>query len=438
MSENNSLNSEITAVQLTPYNAIIKGELGVSSFIVNDYVINVIDNTGSYTVEITKGSQTQNFTLSDPVSIDSVFQVASSQGSGGLNTFRILLTDGTFTDFDFYNGGQGEKGDPGLTPAEKKEIEDAEYERVQAENARVSAESRRASNESDRVFTEDDRVAKESVRVSHEDARVVSENERMSAEGERASAENTRVENERGRVAAESARSSKWTELKGDVENAIFQISGLEDEVETLADKVDGAASDVLEAYINVNNHITQSQELLEQVDEASSDIINLSVQSTTLQPGSNASVTYSDGVMIFGIPKGLKGDTGDSFKIVKTYSSIAAMNEDYQDTDVKVGEFVMIVSTVEDPDNAKIYVKGDSAYVFIADMSGATGIQGPPGTDGMSPEIVTSVISHGHTVTIFDSTGTKQFNVYDGDSVTGVDFQIDNDGNLQYKVSIN
>ena len=68
---------------------------------------------------------------------------------------------------------------------------------------------------------------------------------------------------------------------------------------------------------------------------------------------------------------------TGE-WRIVKTYASIAAMNADYSGTDVKVGEFVMIVSTVEDPDNAKLYVKGSSAYTFVVDMSGATGIQGP------------------------------------------------------------
>lgn len=77
---------------------------------------------------------------------------------------------------------------------------------------------------------------------------------------------------------------------------------------------------------------------------------------------------------------KGLKGDTGDAFHVVKTYASVAAMNADYSGTDVKIGEYVMVVSTVEDPDNAKVYIKGSSAWQFIVDMSGATGIKGDTG----------------------------------------------------------
>lgn len=80
-----------------------------------------------------------------------------------------------------------------------------------------------------------------------------------------------------------------------------------------------------------------------------------------------------------------LKGETGDAFQIVKTYASISEMNADYSGTDVKIGEFVIISSDVEDPDNAKVYVKGAEAYTFVTDMSGATGIQGPKGDTGDS-----------------------------------------------------
>lgn len=84
----------------------------------------------------------------------------------------------------------------------------------------------------------------------------------------------------------------------------------------------------------------------------------------------------------VWNVSGGAWTDTGvkatGEWAIVKTYASIAEMNADYSGTDVKIGEFVMVVSTVEDPDNAKLYVKGNSAYQFIVDMSGATGVQGP------------------------------------------------------------
>lgn len=81
--------------------------------------------------------------------------------------------------------------------------------------------------------------------------------------------------------------------------------------------------------------------------------------------------------------PKGDKGDTGEAFHIVKTYASVSAMNADYSGTDVDVGEYVMITSSVEDPDNACVYIKGSEAYEFVVDMSGATGIKGDKGDTG-------------------------------------------------------
>ena len=73
----------------------------------------------------------------------------------------------------------------------------------------------------------------------------------------------------------------------------------------------------------------------------------------------------------------------GAEWKIKKTYASITAMNADFAGTDVVAGEYVMIASNVDDEDNAKIYVKGSSAWHFVVDMSGAAGLQGPRGVQG-------------------------------------------------------
>ena len=79
---------------------------------------------------------------------------------------------------------------------------------------------------------------------------------------------------------------------------------------------------------------------------------------------------------------QGVQGPQGEAFNIYKTYSTIAEMNADK--VNVEEGKFVMIVSNVEDPDNAKLYVKGSTDFVFLTDMSGATGIQGPRGEQGI------------------------------------------------------
>ena len=81
---------------------------------------------------------------------------------------------------------------------------------------------------------------------------------------------------------------------------------------------------------------------------------------------------------------QGEKGEKGDAFAIVKTYSSVADMNKDFSGTDVKEGQFVIIdTGNVNDEDNAKLYVKGKTAFNFLTDLSGAQGIQGPQGEQG-------------------------------------------------------
>lgn len=68
----------------------------------------------------------------------------------------------------------------------------------------------------------------------------------------------------------------------------------------------------------------------------------------------------------------------GDAFTIVKTYSSVAEMQEDYTGEDVKIGQFVMIdTGDVNNPEDSRLYLKGDTEWKFISDLSGAQGIQG-------------------------------------------------------------
>ena len=79
--------------------------------------------------------------------------------------------------------------------------------------------------------------------------------------------------------------------------------------------------------------------------------------------------------------------DTGAlaEFKIRKTYSTVAEMEEHWSDSDVFVNDFVMIAGEAE-PENGKLYVKladSNTKYKLIGDISGAQGIQGPKGDKG-------------------------------------------------------
>lgn len=82
---------------------------------------------------------------------------------------------------------------------------------------------------------------------------------------------------------------------------------------------------------------------------------------------------------------KGIKGDTGKDFKIVKTYATIAAMQADFSNPSILEGDFVIITSAThdQDPDNARLYVKGKTEFNFITDLSGSQGIKGDTGAKG-------------------------------------------------------
>lgn len=68
----------------------------------------------------------------------------------------------------------------------------------------------------------------------------------------------------------------------------------------------------------------------------------------------------------------------GDAFTYKKEYPSIEAMEADWGTADVKLGEYVLInTGNVEDPDDAKVYLKTQEGWKFIVDLSGMQGIQG-------------------------------------------------------------
>ena len=123
---------------------------------------------------------------------------------------------------------------------------------------------------------------------------------------------------------------------------------------------------------------------------------------------------------------QGPKGDKGDGFSIAKTYSSISDMNADK--ANVEEGQLVMIASNVNDADNAKLYVKGDEDFTFIADLSGATGIQGV-GISSVSSGSVSGVESNGATrtynINLTNNESAGSFIVKDGEkgaTGTGID----------------
>lgn len=106
-----------------------------------------------------------------------------------------------------------------------------------------------------------------------------------------------------------------------------------------------------------------------------------------TLPAGSQASVTQkyenSNNEFTFNIPEGKQGPQGNPgkpFSISKVFKSKSEMKGD----GLTEGDFAVIASNVNDPDNASLFVWDGKEFNFIVDLSGATGLQGPAGKDGI------------------------------------------------------
>ncbi|AYP98278.1 collagen-like protein [Limosilactobacillus fermentum] len=80
---------------------------------------------------------------------------------------------------------------------------------------------------------------------------------------------------------------------------------------------------------------------------------------------------------------QGIQGPAGKSFSIKKTYATVALLNANGPN-DLSEGDFAIIDSTVDDVDNAKLYVWTGGKASLVTDMSGAQGVQGPQGKQGI------------------------------------------------------
>lgn len=108
------------------------------------------------------------------------------------------------------------------------------------------------------------------------------------------------------------------------------------------------------------------------------------------------------------------KANSGDPFVIKKTYSSVTEMNADFNN--MQLGDYVMIASSVEIEDNAKLYTKGENAWIFITDFSGSQGIKGETGA---TPNIQIGTVTSGDTFVV-TRTGTNENPIFNFQLVKG------------------
>ena len=109
-------------------------------------------------------------------------------------------------------------------------------------------------------------------------------------------------------------------------------------------------------------------------------------------------------------------GERGDPFEIAKTYTSVAEMNAGFATDGVYLNKFVLIENgNVNDPENARLYIKTNTGYAYLTDLSGSQGIKGETGV-GVSKVEKTSTSGLVDTYTITLTNGdTSTFTVTNG-----------------------
>lgn len=227
---------------------------------------------------------------------------------------------------------------------------------------------------------------------------------------------------------------SKLTSVKGQLPVQQEQVV-IGDEVvepylpvfDELLNKVSGALSDMNTALENVNTAITQTNNLNIDIDKENDETsitltkkdgttktevvtdgesLEFQWQGTSLGVKTSSQSTYQY-VDLQGV-QGETGPMGSPFTIKKTYSTEQAMINDYDN--MQVGDYVMIDGNVELQENATLWVKEETPapttkWHYLADFSGATGIQGETGA---TPNIQIGTVTSGDTPSV-TRTGTNE-----------------------------
>lgn len=286
-----------------------------------------------------------------------------------------------------------------------------EESRVNTENTRKEQETDRENAEIIREQNEDTRQNQESTRQSQEVIRVSQESSRVSAESSRVNAENTRVSNENTRESNETTRTNNENSRKSAEQS---RVTAETNRVKAEQNRV--TAENNREEQFNI------SKEAADQAADRANDV-------ASHQPYIGEDLywyLYDESTKSYN--KTTKYSKGDNFSVKATFSSIAEMEayvnpsvETASNPILKIGDFIVIATDVEQEDNAKLYVVSNVTstkitFDYIADFSGARGFT------GHTPQLSIGTITTG-------SAGTAA-------SVSLTEDGIDANGNPKYKIN--
>lgn len=154
-----------------------------------------------------------------------------------------------------------------------------------------------------------------------------------------------------------------------------------QDWIDSLSKASEDAAIAALDAANKANEAADKANQAVEEIEGIVDDAITATDKAEEI--ASNPPKIVGGNWWIYDYDTKQYVDTGivaigDAFTYKKEYPSVEAMEADWDTADVKLGEYVLInTNNVEDPDDAKVYLKTQEGWKFIVDLSGMQGIQG-------------------------------------------------------------
>lgn len=154
-----------------------------------------------------------------------------------------------------------------------------------------------------------------------------------------------------------------------------------QDWIDSLSKASEDAAVAALEAANKANEAADKANQAVEEIEGIVDDVIAATDKAEEI--ASNPPKIVDNDWWIYDYETKQYVNTGiaaigDAFTYKKEYPSVEAMEVDWGTADVKLGEYVLInTNDVEDPDDAKVYLKTQEGWKFIVDLSGMQGIQG-------------------------------------------------------------
>lgn len=154
-----------------------------------------------------------------------------------------------------------------------------------------------------------------------------------------------------------------------------------QDWIDSLSKASEDAAITALDAANKANEAADKANQAVEEIEGVVDDVIAATDKAEEI--ASNPPKIVDNDWWIYDYDTKQYVNTGiaaigDAFTYKKEYPSVEAMEADWGTADVKLGEYVLInTNNVEDPDDAKVYLKTQEGWKFIVDLSGMQGIQG-------------------------------------------------------------